>query len=70
MGVRPGRSIIVKFGQFEEYISNMIGLSMIFFRFPQIVLVKNYTIYLTLVKLVIFYDGIYAKCEYGYFKSF
>jgi hypothetical protein len=26
-------------------------------------------LYLTLVKLVIFY-GIYAKCAYGYFKSF
>jgi hypothetical protein len=68
--VRPGRSIIVKFGQFEEYISNMIGLSMIFLRFPQILLVNNYMIYLTLAKLVIFYDGFYAKFAYGYFKSF
>jgi hypothetical protein len=67
--VRPGRSIIVKFGQLEEYISNMIGLSIIFLRVPQILLVNNYMLYLTLVKLVIFY-GIYAKCAYGYFKSF
>ncbi len=42
---------------------------MIFLRVPQILLVNNYMLYLTLVKLVIFY-GIYAKCAYGYFKSF
>ena len=47
----------------------MIGLSIIFLCFPHILLVNNYMLYLTLVKLVIFY-GIYAKCAYGSFKSF
>ena len=47
----------------------MIELSIIFLCIPHTLSVNNYILYLTLVKLVIFY-GIYAKCAYGSFKSF
>lgn len=59
--VRPGKSIIVRLGQLEEYTSKMIGLSIMFLRFPHTFSVKSYMLYLTLVKLVIF-SGSYANC--------
>lgn len=62
MGIRvkPGKSIIVKFGQFAEYTSKMMGLSIIFLRVPQILSVRIYILCFTFVKFVIF-SGIYAN---------
>lgn len=55
--VKPGRSIIVKFGQLEEYISKMIGKSMIFLRFPHTFSVNFSIDYLTFAKFVIVYGN-------------
>ena len=59
--VRPGKSMIVRLGQLAEYTSRMIGLSMMFLRFPQTLSVSIYMLYLTFVKLVIFSPGISAN---------
>lgn len=39
--VRPGRSMMVRLGQFAEYTSRIMGLSMIFFLFPHTLSVNN-----------------------------
>lgn len=53
--VNPGKSIIVKFGQFAEYMSRIIGLSIMFLRFPHTFSVSLSMLYFTLEKSVIFY---------------
>jgi len=57
--VKPGKSIIVKFGQLDEYMFNIIALSTMFLFFPQTLSVSSSIDYLTLEKSTIFYFGNY-----------
>jgi uncharacterized membrane protein len=63
--VIPGRSIKVKSGQVGEYTFNIIGLSMMFLFFPQILSVNSSILLLTTLKSVNFSPLISSKVAQG-----